>query len=73
MSKNRREKIAGEITGYRRAHSAHWKRNWLPSNSTFSNPDPGRNWADLHRRHAEIQKVLEGLYSQLAELSELLG
>ena len=39
----------------------------------FSDPAPDMNWEESHRRHAEIQKSLETLYSQLGELSELLG
>jgi ATP-binding cassette, subfamily F, member 3 len=71
MSKNRREKLASEITGTEERIQA-LERELAAIEGEFSNPDPGRDWADLHRRHAEIQKVLEGLYSQLAQLSELL-
>ena len=71
MSKNRREKLASEITETEERIQA-LERELAAIEGEFSNPDPGRDWADLHRRHAEIQKVLEGLYSQLAELSELL-
>jgi ATP-binding cassette subfamily F protein 3 len=72
MSKNRREKLAGEISGTEeRIRSL--EKQLTSIEATFSNPDPGRDWADLHRKHAEIQKTLESLYLQLAELSELLG
>jgi ATP-binding cassette subfamily F protein 3 len=71
MSKNRREKLASEITGTEERIQA-LEGELAAVEGEFSNPDPGRDWAELHRRHAEIQKTLEGLYSQLAELSELL-
>jgi predicted nuclease with TOPRIM domain len=72
MSKNRREKLAGEITGTEERIRA-LEAELASIESSFSNPDPGRDWADLHRRHAEIQKSLDSLYLQLAELTELLG
>jgi ATP-binding cassette subfamily F protein 3 len=72
MSKNRREKLAGEISGTEEQIRA-LETELASIESSFSNPDPGRAWADLHRRHAEIQKSLDGLYLQLAQLSELLG
>ncbi len=72
MSKNRREKLAGEITGTEEQIRT-LEGELAAIETDFSNPDPGRDWADLHRRHAEIQKALEGLYSQLAQLSQLLG
>jgi len=72
MSKNRREKLAGEISGTEEQIRA-LETELASIESSFSNPDPGRDWADLHRRHAEIQKSLDGLYLQLAQLSELLG
>lgn len=72
MSKNRREKLAGEITGTEEQIRT-LEGELAAIETDFSNPDPGRDWADLHRRHAEIQKTLEGLYSQLAQLSQLLG
>ena len=72
MSKNRREKIVGEITDTEERIGA-MEAELASIELAFSNPDPGKNWADLHRRHAEIQKSLESLYLQLAELSELLG
>jgi ATP-binding cassette subfamily F protein 3 len=72
MSKNRREKLAGEISGTEeRIRSL--EKELASIEATFSSPEPGRDWADLHRRHAEVQKSLESLYLQLAELSELLG
>ena len=72
MSKNRREKLASEIMGTEERIRT-LEGELAAIEAGFSNPDPGRDWAELHRRHAEIQKSLEGLYSQLAELSELLG
>jgi ATP-binding cassette subfamily F protein 3 len=72
MSKNRREKLAGEVAEMEdRIRTL--EAELASIEASFSNPDPGRDWADLHRRHAEIQKSLETLYLQLAELSELLG
>jgi ATP-binding cassette subfamily F protein 3 len=72
LSKNRREQLAGEISGTEERIRA-LETELSSIEATFSNPDPGRDWADLHRKHAEIQKSLESLYLQLAELSELLG
>jgi ATP-binding cassette, subfamily F, member 3 len=72
MSKNRREKLAGEITDNEEKIRT-LEGELAALEAEFSNPDPGTDWADRHRRHAEIQKALEGLYSRLAELSELLG
>lgn len=72
LSKNRREKLAGEISGTEERIRA-LEAELTSIEASFSNPDPGRDWAELHRRHAEIQKSLESLYLQLAELSELLG
>jgi ATP-binding cassette subfamily F protein 3 len=72
MSKNRREKLAGEITGTEERIRA-LETELASIESSFSNPAPDRDWADLHRRHAELQKSLDSLYLQLAELTELLG
>jgi ATP-binding cassette subfamily F protein 3 len=72
MSKNRREKLAGEVTETE-TRIRTLEAELTSIETSFSNPDPGRDWAELHRRHAEIQKSLETLYLQLAELSELLG
>jgi ATP-binding cassette subfamily F protein 3 len=72
MSKNRRERLAGEISGTEERIRA-LEAELASLEASFSNPDPGRDWAELHRKHAEIQKSLETLYLQLTELSELLG
>jgi len=72
MSKNRRERLAGEISGTE--ERIRLLESELASlEASFSNPDPETDWAELHRKHAEIQKSLETLYLQLTELSELLG
>ncbi|HET9941778.1 MAG TPA: ABC-F family ATP-binding cassette domain-containing protein, partial [Terriglobia bacterium] len=72
MSKNRREKLASEISGTEEQIRT-LEAELASIEASFGNPDPGKDWADLHRRHAEIQKSLETLYLQLAALSELLG
>jgi len=72
MSKNRREKVSGEISSTEERIRA-LETELAAIEASFSNPHQGTDWADLHRRHAEVQKSLESLYLQLAELSELLG
>ena len=72
LSKNRREKLAGEITVTEERIRA-LEAELISVEASFSNPNPGTNWAELHRQHADIQKSLESLYLQLAKLSELLG
>jgi ATP-binding cassette subfamily F protein 3 len=72
MSKNRREKLAAEIAETEeRIHALETELAALEAR--YGNPAPDTDWADLHRRHAGVQKTLEGLYAQLAELSELFG
>jgi ATP-binding cassette, subfamily F, member 3 len=72
MSKNRREKLAGEITETEDQIRT-LEVELAAMESSFSNPDAALNWADSHRRHAEIQSTLDRLYSRLSELTELLG
>ena len=72
MSKNRREKLAGEITATEERIRA-LEAELISVEASFTNPNAGTNWAELHRQHADIQKSLESLYLQLAKLSELLG
>jgi ATP-binding cassette subfamily F protein 3 len=72
MSKNRREKLAGEITATEERIRA-LEAELITLEASFSSPSPGTNWAEMHRRHADIHKSLESLYLRLAELSELLG
>jgi ATP-binding cassette, subfamily F, member 3 len=72
MSKNRREKLAGEIAGTEERIRV-LEGELAALEASYGNPLPDMDWADSHRRHAEIQKALDKLYSQLAELSELLG
>src|SRR5262245_5801078 len=72
MSKNRRDKLAGEIASTEERIRV-LERELAALEASYGNPLPDMDWADSHRRHAEIQKALEALYSQLAELSELLG
>jgi len=72
MSKNRRDKLAGEIASTEERIRV-LERELTALEASYGNPLPDMDWADSHRRHAEIQKALEALYSQLAELSELLG
>ena len=72
MSKNRREKLTAEITQTEN-RIEQLESDLKALEAQFSNPAPDTNWEESHRRHAEIQKSLETLYSQLAELSELLS
>jgi len=72
MSKNRREKLASEIIDTEEQIRT-LEAELATLEMGFINPQPEKDWAVLHRRHAEIQTTLESLYSQLAELSELLG
>jgi ATP-binding cassette subfamily F protein 3 len=67
MSKNRREKLASEIVGTEEQIKI-LEAELATLETGFSNPEPGKDWAVLHRRHAEIQTSLESLYSQLSEL-----
>jgi ATP-binding cassette subfamily F protein 3 len=72
MSKNRREKLTAEIAQTEN-RIEQLEQDLKALEGQFSNPAPDMNWEESHRRHAEIQKSLEALYSQLGELSELLG
>jgi ATP-binding cassette subfamily F protein 3 len=72
MSKNRREKLAAEIAATE-GRIRELEAELSALEARYGNPEPDTDWADLHRRHAAIQKTLEGLYAQLTELSELLG
>jgi prefoldin subunit 5 len=72
MSKNRREKLAAEIT-QTEAQIEQLEADLGSLELAFSNPAPDMNWEEAHRRHAEIKKALDALYTQLGELSELLG
>jgi ATP-binding cassette subfamily F protein 3 len=72
MSKNRREKLTAEIAQTEN-RIGQLEADLKGLEAQFSDPAPDMNWEESHRRHAEIQKSLETLYSQLGELSELLG
>ena len=72
MSKNRREKLAGEITETE-DHIQTLEAELAAMESSFSNPEATLDWAGSQRRHAEIQSTLDRLYTRLSELTELLG
>lgn len=72
MSKNRREKLASEIAQTEERIRV-LEAELTALEASYGNPDPNTDWADSHRRHAGIQSTLNGLYSHLAQLSELLG
>jgi prefoldin subunit 5 len=71
MSKNRREKLTAEIA-QTESRIEQLEADLQTVEAQFSKPAPDMNWEESHRRHAEIQKSLETLYSQLGKLSELL-
>lgn len=72
ISKNRKEKLSSDIKD-REGQIRSLEAELSEVEALFAHPTPEMNWKELHRRHAEIQSTLDRLYTELAELSELLG
>ena len=72
MSKNRREKLEGEIRELE-ATIAKTEAELTALETSFQNPTVDANWEAAHRRYAELRTALDGLYNELALRWDLLG
>ena len=72
MSKNRRDRLQSTAKQIEE-NIFQLETEQKKLEAAFADPDPSMDWESSHRRHADILKELEKLYSQLASQWEQMG